>query len=94
MKSKDDIINPNNRIINRPKYKIHGLERRKLKKKLSIIKSLLNTNPFYIDCLDNKEEVDYENKLSCEIERLEKILSEPYTQTHRDNLLNELFDDS
>lgn len=33
--------NPNNAIVNRPIYKIHGLERREKKKKLSSLKSLV-----------------------------------------------------
>lgn len=34
--------NPNNAIVNRPIYKIHGFERRAKKKELSYLKSLVN----------------------------------------------------
>lgn len=98
-KSKDEILNPNNKLMNPPKYEIHGNERRKMREELSLYKSFVET--FWRDhqmekdmgyCMsDSEAQLIYDSNIN-KVKEMEYLLSKPYLPIYREERLSKILD--
>lgn len=98
-KSKYGILNPNNKLMNPPKYAIHGEERRKMRKELSLYKSIVET--FWRDhqmekdmgyCMsDSEAQIIFDDNVN-KVKEMEELLSKPYLPIYREERLSKILD--
>ena len=101
-KEKDDMYNPNNRLYNSPKFKVHGHARRELKKELSLLKSAVKGYWTYhnIDkdmasiykgfVMSDEDAKEIYDKYVLEVKDIEDRLAVPFIQRYREERLKKL----